>query len=1146
MSVILVAEQDGSYAERIVDVLRSAGWSAQTVSSREAAFEAANASRPRLLIASASLPDASSLLAAFSRDRGGPGSVVLVPVAVAGRVAAADYHADALLDKPFSDDALQDLVRQCFESQSSPTSEASPASSETAQQLTSEDIFGDVLAEVEAEAKRTRPKRPRAQKSSDDINRKLEETLSGVFLDAPPPKRREPTAPARKSRSKNESLSDHEIDDLLDKTLSSLELPTKARRSSPKAPPKAPAAPTAPPVAPPPATSPATATPKAPVAPPASTRPEPSPVLQASPIGDPALDAPPQAPLPSQEPAIEQSLPELERPILGQPTIERAVPEPTMPAVAAPSQEEALPSIDWTPLGGEPTLEAEVAPAPVEAPPEAQGAPASVDWQGFEPPPELFPSSFGDADPTASTESPTIEPPAEVFTADLGDLGTLTEPSNPSPVEPSESLPSFESPPSFESAPSFESSAPSLEFEAPSSIAPSGTETSAELAETPSDAAPPDLEPPSFDELSFEAPSLEEGPGLAAPPVVETPAVLAADGPSTPQTDLDSSGFFDGDASNLFPASFGDEAPPEAATEESPSLSADLFPASFSDESPSWDGPEAPAPEAPPLEPEAAEPPPAAVEESAPAPPVHSFLDSDSPNAEDLNPKHRVMALDDLSAAPAREGETFGDYTLIERIAVGGMAEVWQAQRRGVEGFQKTVAIKRILSHLTDTPDFINMFIDEAKLAAQLSHNHIIQIYDLGKVGEDFFIAMEFVDGKDLRSILNKARKEEKPIPQGLALMIVAALARALDYAHRKKDFEDRALGLVHRDVSPQNVLISYEGEIKLCDFGIVKAVAKASTTQMGALKGKLQYMSPEQAWGKSVDARSDIFSLGSVLFEVLTGERLFTGDSELGVLDAVREGRVRSPRDLVPDLPEEIERIVHRALTKKPEDRYQTAGEMEKELKAVLDSLRPSPSQNDLVAYMTRLFHPPVEFHSYEVREEFPPFPEPQADEPQAQDAPEGDAKDEKKSGRGKKWLLAAMVLVFLATIAFFALREKDSSTTPTTEPQRAESEAAPEPERIREGEEEGASPGEAYETGRGEGGAPIEEAPPAEAEGSDQPGIDLDKMVEEQLLEAQEKLQRKYEEEYEAKRRQLEAQIQETQRTQDDSENSSEGGEG
>ena len=156
------------------------------------------------------------------------------------------------------------------------------------------------------------------------------------------------------------------------------------------------------------------------------------------------------------------------------------------------------------------------------------------------------------------------------------------------------------------------------------------------------------------------------------------------------------------------------------------------------------------------------------------------------------------------------------------------------------------------------------MFIDEAKLAAQLNHSNITHIYDLGKIDDDYFIAMEYVEGKNLRQILNKTRKKQQPVPVGVALFVASQIADALDYAHRSKDFDDAELGLVHRDVSPQNVLISFEGDIKLCDFGIAKAVSKISTTQMGALKGKLQYMSPEQAWGKSIDHRSDLFSLGS------------------------------------------------------------------------------------------------------------------------------------------------------------------------------------------------------------------------------------------------------------------------------------------
>ncbi len=307
----------------------------------------------------------------------------------------------------------------------------------------------------------------------------------------------------------------------------------------------------------------------------------------------------------------------------------------------------------------------------------------------------------------------------------------------------------------------------------------------------------------------------------------------------------------------------------------------------------------------------------------------------------------------DLPAAGA-EGREFGQYALLEKIAIGGMAEVWKARMKGVEGFQKTVAIKKILPHLTDNSAFVSMFIDEAKLAAQLAHPNITHIYDLGKIGNDYYIAMEFVEGRNLRALLNATRRQGVRFPLGLALLIGARLASALDYAHRKKGFDGHELGLVHRDVSPQNVLISNEGDIKLCDFGIVKAVAKASHTQMGALKGKLQYMSPEQAWGRQVDGRSDLFSLGAILFEMLTGRRLFPGENEISVLEAVRECRIESPKSLVPSTPDEVDALVRKALSREPADRFQTAGTMQQALEQVLHDLK--PTQADLAAFVQKL----------------------------------------------------------------------------------------------------------------------------------------------------------------------------------------------
>ncbi len=302
------------------------------------------------------------------------------------------------------------------------------------------------------------------------------------------------------------------------------------------------------------------------------------------------------------------------------------------------------------------------------------------------------------------------------------------------------------------------------------------------------------------------------------------------------------------------------------------------------------------------------------------------------------------------------DGTKFGQYVLLEKIATGGMAEVWKARMRGVEGFQKIVAIKKILPHLSDNQDFIEMFVDEAKLAAQLNHNNIIHIYDLGKIQSSYYIAMEYIDGYDLKNILKKAQERDQPLSVEIALFVASKIAAALDYAHRKRDFEDKEMGLVHRDVSPQNVLISQEGDIKLCDFGIAKAASKASHTQAGALKGKLQYMSPEQAWGRNIDRRSDIFALATVLFEMLTARKLFGGDNELSILEQVREARVTKPSELNDEVTPQIDAIVLKALQKDPANRYQTAGEMQRDLDAVLYSFRPTPTSADLAIYMHRL----------------------------------------------------------------------------------------------------------------------------------------------------------------------------------------------
>ncbi len=301
--------------------------------------------------------------------------------------------------------------------------------------------------------------------------------------------------------------------------------------------------------------------------------------------------------------------------------------------------------------------------------------------------------------------------------------------------------------------------------------------------------------------------------------------------------------------------------------------------------------------------------------------------------------------------------DRFGQYEILERISSGGMAELFRARRSGVEGFQKIVAIKKILPHIAGDEEFITMFADEAKLAAQLNHPNIVHIFDLGKIeAGGYFIAMEHVEGRDLRSILHMARETGLRLSVPLAVAIAAKVAAALDYAHRRRGDDGRDLNIVHRDVSPPNILVSTEGDIKLCDFGIAKAASKVSKTESGALKGKVPYMSPEQAWGKPVDQRSDIYSLGAVLFEMLTGRKLFQGDSDLNVLEKVRAGDVVLPSSLNPEVPPALDAAVLKALAREPDDRYLRTSDMLRDLEAVLRTYEPPPSSADLAIYVRRL----------------------------------------------------------------------------------------------------------------------------------------------------------------------------------------------
>jgi serine/threonine protein kinase len=304
----------------------------------------------------------------------------------------------------------------------------------------------------------------------------------------------------------------------------------------------------------------------------------------------------------------------------------------------------------------------------------------------------------------------------------------------------------------------------------------------------------------------------------------------------------------------------------------------------------------------------------------------------------------------------------FGKYTLLERINVGGMAEVFRAKAFGVEGFERLVAVKKILPNIAEDEEFIAMFIDEAKIAVQLQHANIAQIFDLGKVEDSFFIALEFVRGRDLRAMFDRVRQRAETMPMPQACFIVLQVCEGLDYAHNKRDGQGQELHLVHRDISPQNVLVGFEGEIKLIDFGIAKAAGKASKTQAGILKGKFGYMSPEQVRGLPIDRRSDIFSVGIVLYELLTGERLFMGESDFSTLEKVRNVEILPPSSYNKAIPEELERIALKALAKDPEDRYQNAIDLHDDLQAFLYTKGELYSRKDLAAWMKKMFPAEIE----------------------------------------------------------------------------------------------------------------------------------------------------------------------------------------
>ena len=301
--------------------------------------------------------------------------------------------------------------------------------------------------------------------------------------------------------------------------------------------------------------------------------------------------------------------------------------------------------------------------------------------------------------------------------------------------------------------------------------------------------------------------------------------------------------------------------------------------------------------------------------------------------------------------------EPFGKYILLEKLAMGGMAEVYLGKNPGI-GISKFVAIKRILPQFSENENFIEMFKGEAKIAINLAHSNIVSIHEFGVERDQFFIVMDYVEGRNLRQILNKLKKNGVSLSIEQTVFIIKEVAAGIDHAHRCLDnATGKPLNIIHRDMSPQNVMVSFEGEVKVVDFGIAKAETQIETTRAGELKGKFGYMSPEQAEGQPVDLRTDIFSLGIVLWEMLANDRLFIANNEINTLRKIRECQVPSLRKINPSIPQELERICSMALAKDRNLRYQTAASFHRELNRFMNRQYPDFSPHDFSVFVKTLF---------------------------------------------------------------------------------------------------------------------------------------------------------------------------------------------
>ena len=298
-----------------------------------------------------------------------------------------------------------------------------------------------------------------------------------------------------------------------------------------------------------------------------------------------------------------------------------------------------------------------------------------------------------------------------------------------------------------------------------------------------------------------------------------------------------------------------------------------------------------------------------------------------------------------------------GRYTLLGKLAQGGMAELFLAKSEGIEGFEKIVVLKRILPSFAEDEEFIELFVSEARLAAQLDHANIVHVHDIGRDGTDFFFTMEYLHGHDVRHLLNEARRREHRLPLKFVLAIVAGAAAGLHHAHKQVDFSGRPLGIVHRDISPSNIIITYSGHVKMVDFGIAKAAALSRASRASSLKGKVAYMSPEQCKGDKVDCRSDVFALGLVMQELLTNRPVFGELDHIQAIHAVAAGEVTPIQELWPECPPGLAAILGRALEPEPEQRYGSAIELQRDLERFAHEHRLMLSSAELGEFLEAVF---------------------------------------------------------------------------------------------------------------------------------------------------------------------------------------------